>query len=83
MADKLVSLVVRQHRYRDILDLRWLKQQGAGFKIEWVNGKIRDYRIENYSCSEKYLPRKKPKPIPIDSIKHGKLQTLSVKQFLR
>jgi predicted nucleotidyltransferase component of viral defense system len=48
MADKLVSLVVNPHRYSDIWDLRWLKQQGAGIKIEWVNAKIRDYRIENY-----------------------------------
>jgi predicted nucleotidyltransferase component of viral defense system len=31
MADKLISLVSNQRyiRYRDILDLRWLKQQGA------------------------------------------------------
>lgn len=50
MADKLVSLVNCQCyvRHRDIWDLRWLKQQDAGIKIEWVNAKIRDYRIENY-----------------------------------
>jgi predicted nucleotidyltransferase component of viral defense system len=50
MADKLMSLVNCQRyvRYRDIWDLRWLKQQGAEIKIEWIQGKIRDYQIENY-----------------------------------
>ena len=50
MADKLVSLVNCNCyvRYRDIWDLRWLKQHGAGIKTEWIDAKIRDYRIENY-----------------------------------
>jgi hypothetical protein len=50
MADKIISLVNCQSyvRYRDIWDLRWLKQQGAKSNIELINAKIRDYRIENY-----------------------------------
>lgn len=50
MADKLISLVNCSSyvRYRDIWDLRWLKQQGAKIEIELINAKIRDYRIENY-----------------------------------
>lgn len=50
MADKLISLVntERYVRYRDIWDLRWLKQQNAVFDLDFVNKKIRDYRISNY-----------------------------------
>jgi len=50
MADKLVSLVNTQRyvRYRDIWDLRWLKQQGAVINVEWVVNKIEDYRIKDY-----------------------------------
>ena len=52
MADKLVSLVNTQRyvRYRDIWDLRWLKQQGAKVKLEWVRNKITDYRIADYAA---------------------------------
>jgi hypothetical protein len=35
-------------RNRDIWDLRWLKQQGAALRTDWVLNKIRDYRIDNY-----------------------------------
>ncbi|MEQ8514378.1 MAG: nucleotidyl transferase AbiEii/AbiGii toxin family protein, partial [Chromatocurvus sp.] len=50
MADKLVSLVntAGDVRNRDIWDLRWLKQQGAQLRADWVANKIRDYRIEDY-----------------------------------
>ena len=50
MADKLVSLVNTQRyvRYRDIWDLRWLKQQGATVNVEWISNKIEDYRINDY-----------------------------------
>ncbi|KER04153.1 nucleotidyl transferase AbiEii/AbiGii toxin family protein [Photorhabdus temperata] len=50
MADKLVSLVNTQRyvRHRDIWDLRWLKQQGASLRMDWVNNKIMDYRINDY-----------------------------------
>ncbi|PQQ38410.1 nucleotidyl transferase AbiEii/AbiGii toxin family protein [Photorhabdus laumondii] len=50
MADKLVSLVNTQRyvRHRDIWDLRWLKQQGATLRMDWINNKITDYRIGDY-----------------------------------
>lgn len=50
MADKLVSLVScqRYDRYRDIWDLRWLKQQGAKINAEYVISKIRDYKETDY-----------------------------------
>ncbi len=50
MADKLVSLVntTGYVRNRDIWDLRWLKQQGAAPRTDWVQNKVRDYRIDNY-----------------------------------
>jgi hypothetical protein len=52
MADKLVSLVNSQRyvRHRDIWDLRWLKQQGAVVKPEWVANKVNDYRIDDYGA---------------------------------
>lgn len=50
MADKLVSLVntTGYVRHRDIWDLRWLKQQGAVLRQDWVFRKIDDYRIDDY-----------------------------------
>lgn len=50
MADKLVSLVntTGYVRNRDIWDLRWLKQQGARLRADWVANKVRDYRIDDY-----------------------------------
>lgn len=50
MADKLVALVSCQKyiRYRDIWDLRWLKQHGATINKNYVLSKIQDYKIENY-----------------------------------
>lgn len=51
MADKLVSLVntTGYVRNRDIWDLRWLQQQGAQLRMDWVTNKVRDYRIDDYS----------------------------------
>jgi hypothetical protein len=51
MADKLISLVSCQRyiRYRDIWDLRWLKQQGAKINAEYILAKIGDYQVTNYS----------------------------------
>lgn len=51
MADKLVSLVntTGYVRHRDIWDLRWLKQQGATLRTDWVLRKINDYRIDDYA----------------------------------
>lgn len=50
MADKLVSLVntTGYVRNRDIWDLRWLVQQGATMREDWVRQKIQDYRVSDY-----------------------------------
>jgi predicted nucleotidyltransferase component of viral defense system len=50
MADKLVALPSNQKyiRHRDIWDLRWLKQHGAKVNKEYIQAKIRDYKVENY-----------------------------------
>ncbi len=50
MADKLVSLVSCQRyvRYRDIWDLRWLKQQGAKINSHYILAKINDYKENDY-----------------------------------
>jgi predicted nucleotidyltransferase component of viral defense system len=49
-ADKIIAFVNCQKyiRYRDIWDLRWLKQQGATLNKEFVCHKIEDYKIPNY-----------------------------------
>jgi predicted nucleotidyltransferase component of viral defense system len=50
MADKLIAFVNCQRyiRYRDIWDLRWLKQQGSTLNAEFILAKINDYKIQNY-----------------------------------
>jgi predicted nucleotidyltransferase component of viral defense system len=50
MADKLISLVntTRYIRYRDIWDLRWLKQRGAEINKKFIFSKINDYKITDY-----------------------------------
>ncbi len=50
MADKLIAFVGCQRylRYRDIWDLRWLKQQGATINPEYILAKIKDYKISDY-----------------------------------
>jgi len=50
MADKLIALVNCQRyvRYRDIWDLRWLKQQSANINAEFILDKIADYKITDY-----------------------------------
>ncbi|HLB42433.1 MAG TPA: nucleotidyl transferase AbiEii/AbiGii toxin family protein [Gammaproteobacteria bacterium] len=57
MADKLISLVSCQRyvRYRDIWDLRWLKQQGAGMNAEYILAKIRDYKENDYLAKLKKM----------------------------
>lgn len=51
MADKLISFVncTKMIRYRDIWDLRWLKQQGAAINTIYIKNKINDYHIQNYA----------------------------------
>ena len=68
MADKLVSLVntTGYVRHRDIWDLRWLAQQGAGMREDWVRNKIRDYRIEDYGDKLQRMREQVP------DIVHGK-----------
>lgn len=50
VADKVVAFVSCQKyiRYRDIWDLHWLRQQGARINNEFINKKIKDYKIEHY-----------------------------------
>lgn len=50
MADKLISFVncTKTIRYRDIWDLRWLKQQGALINKIYIENKINDYHIHDY-----------------------------------
>ncbi len=50
-ADKIISLVNTEKyvRYRDIWDLRWIKQQGTMLNMEFVKNKISDYNISNFN----------------------------------
>lgn len=50
MADKIVAFVGCQKyiRYRDIWDLRWLKQKGAMMNPSYVQNKIQDYKEKNF-----------------------------------
>lgn len=50
MADKLISFVncTKTIRYRDVWDLRWLKQQGAVVNKTYIQNKIHDYHIHDY-----------------------------------
>ncbi len=47
MADKLISLINCKAyiRYRDIWDLRWLRQHGASPEQDLINAKITDYKV--------------------------------------
>ncbi len=49
MADKLVALVdtTKYIRYRDIWDLRWMKQHGATINRKFIINKISDYHIDS------------------------------------
>jgi len=51
MADKLISLVNTQRyvRYRDIWDLRWLKQKNVTISSDYLLKKIHDYHITDYA----------------------------------
>lgn len=71
MADKLVSLVNTRHyvRHRDIWDLRWLKQKGAIIRHEWVNNKLRDYRVTDYESKLENLQRELPVIVHGDAFK--------------
>jgi len=62
LADKLISFVNCDAyvRYRDIWDLHWLKQQSATIKIDLVNQKIKDYKIEYYPIKVKEMIERLP-----------------------
>lgn len=62
MADKLVSLVntTGYVRNRDIWDLRWLKQQGAELRADWVANKVRDYRVDDYPDKLAHMVKRLP-----------------------
>ena len=50
LADKIISLVdCRSYiRYRDIWDIQWLMRQNAKLNIEFIQQKIKDYKISDY-----------------------------------
>ncbi|GBU09136.1 nucleotidyltransferase [Gammaproteobacteria bacterium] len=79
MADKLVSLVNTRHyvRYRDIWDLRWLKQQGATLRIDWVNNKIIDYRIDDYPIKLSEMLVRLPSIIKSDAFRNEMTRFIS------
>lgn len=59
-ADKIVAFVNcdKYIRYRDIWDLRWLKQQGTEINTQLIKNKIGDYNISDYPDKlGKLLPR--------------------------
>ncbi|MET4694388.1 nucleotidyl transferase AbiEii/AbiGii toxin family protein [Endozoicomonas lisbonensis] len=78
MADKLVSLPAtrRYIRYRDIWDLVWLQQQGAGLDSTLVAKKVADYRMNDF---EQALEQRLSSLSGI--LAEGKLQT-EMKRFI-
>lgn len=50
MTDKIIAYVSSQKmiRYRDLWDLRWLKQHNASLSKDFFIRKIKDYQIEDY-----------------------------------
>ena len=59
MADKFISFVntERYIRYRDIWDLRWLKQKGAEINFDYIQRKITDYQVSDYKSKLEKLAR--------------------------
>ena len=71
MADKLVSLAAAEHvRHRDIWDLAWLLQQGAGIRSGLVERKIDDYRVTGYQALVDSIIDRCPSIIDGDSFKN-------------
>ncbi len=71
MADKLVSLAAAEHvRHRDIWDLSWLLQQGAGIRSALVERKIDDYRVTGYQALVDSIIDRCPSIIDGDSFKN-------------
>ncbi|HEU5282048.1 MAG TPA: nucleotidyl transferase AbiEii/AbiGii toxin family protein [Gammaproteobacteria bacterium] len=52
MTDKIIAYVSSQKtiRYRDLWDLRWLKQHNASLNKDFFIRKVNDYQIENYEA---------------------------------
>lgn len=71
MADKLVSLAAAGHvRHRDIWDLSWLQQQGAGIRPDLVESKIDDYGVTGYPALIDNIIDQCPSIIAGDSFKN-------------
>ncbi len=78
MADKLVSLVNNRRyvRHRDIWDLRWLKQNGAKIRHDWVRNKIKDYRISDFESRRESIRQN------LTNIVHGEAFESEMARFL-
>ncbi|OGT53811.1 MAG: hypothetical protein A3E84_03800 [Gammaproteobacteria bacterium RIFCSPHIGHO2_12_FULL_42_13] len=50
-ADKIIALINTEKyiRYRDIWDLRWMKQEGATLNLQFIKHKIADYQITDFN----------------------------------
>jgi len=84
MADKIVSLVNtnRYIRYRDIWDLRWLKQQGAELNYSWIQSKFTTYLVEQPQQKIKNMLELLPSIINSDNFKNeiGKFIPINVQE---
>ena len=77
-ADKCVSLIncSRYIRYRDICDLRWLKQKGAVINLQYIKNKISDYKITDYIEKLNIFLEKS------NGIIHGKAMAQELSRFI-
>ena len=78
MADKLIALVNCQAyiRYRDIWDLRWLRQKGADLDLEFISAKIDDYKVTAFPEKVENMIERLP------DIVHGKGFQEQMSRFL-
>ena len=78
MADKLIDLVNCQAyiRYRDIWDLRWLRQKGADLDLEFISAKIDDYKVTAFPEKVENMIERLP------DIVHGKGFQEQMSRFL-
>jgi predicted nucleotidyltransferase component of viral defense system len=78
MADKLVALVNCQTyiRYRDIWDLRWLRQKGADLDFGFISAKIDDYKVTAFPEKAEDMIERLP------DIVHGKGFQEQMSRFL-
>ena len=78
MADKLIALVNCQAyiRYRDIWDLRLLRQKGADLDLEFISAKIDDYKVTAFPEKVENMIERLP------DIVHGKGFQEQMSRFL-